>query len=132
MASRKIRCGDTLQVTPLKARVWLREIERSDQDRAIRLTLAHDVFSARKRFNFDSMFLECGLGPQPASGRKMIIKRLEGYPAPHARLAAGPAFAILCPETGAVIGRFSPRLPCLWTKPSGRGKKIARARIRGL
>ena len=70
MASRKIRCGDTLQVTPLKARVWLREIERSDQDRAIRLTLAHDVFSARKRFNFGPVFLECGLRSQPVSVEK--------------------------------------------------------------
>jgi hypothetical protein len=94
MASRKIRCGDTLPAT-LKARVWLREIERSDQDRAVRLTLAQDVFSARKRFNFGPMFLEPGLGPQPVSARKMIIERLAGYAAPHARLAAGPVFAIL-------------------------------------
>ena len=36
----------------------------------VRLTLAQDVFSARKRFNFGSLFLECGLRPQPVSVEK--------------------------------------------------------------
>ena len=62
--------------------------------------LAQDVFSARKRLNFGSMFLECGLRPQPVSVGKMIIERLAGYAAPHTRLAVGPVFAILCPEPG--------------------------------
>jgi hypothetical protein len=66
----------------------------------VRLTLAQDVFSARKRFNFGPVFLECGLGSQPVSVGKMILERLAGYAAPHARLAAGPVFAILCPEPG--------------------------------